>query len=180
MSKRNKYKHNAYDMETVDGKSYLTKIGNVIYRYESTKWDIIRVYHYMHEYNPKCIDLTSGDIIYGPQFHGFKPNLFKFSIPAYDCKFEPVPCNKSNLSKVRNDIKISNFAWFKAPGGDYYFACWNLKKIEKLSLYWTKEGIDALITKRITYEKMLKNPKIYSHTDIHQLCRIPFCKLYFG
>ena len=64
--------------------------------------------------------------------------------------------------------------------GDYYFACWNTKQIEPLSLYWTKEGINVLISKRQALEKMLKNKNKYTHSDIYQLCKIPSSKLYFG
>lgn len=64
--------------------------------------------------------------------------------------------------------------------GDYFFACWNNRKIEPLTLYWTKEGIDALITKKDTYQAMVKNKHKFSHTEIYQLCKMPVCKLYFG
>ena len=64
--------------------------------------------------------------------------------------------------------------------GEYFFACWNTKQIEPLSLYWTNQGINVLISKRQALEKMLKNRNKYSHSDRHQLCRIPPSKLYFG
>lgn len=64
--------------------------------------------------------------------------------------------------------------------GEYYFSCWNMKKIMPLSIYWTKEGIDALKRKRETYERILKNKHLFSDKERHSYCRIPLCKLYWG
>ena len=64
--------------------------------------------------------------------------------------------------------------------GDYYFTCWNNKKIEKLELYWTNQGIQVLINKQATYRNMVNNRHAYTHSQIHQFCRIPVSREYFG
>ena len=173
---------NVYCINTLDTQRYLTKKGINAMNKESSKWDIIRVFHWMHQYSSSGSELDSGDYFYGPSFKGdgLKPNIFKFTICGWECKFEQLQYNESNSQKARKDVKIADFGWFKAPTGEYFFACWNTKKIEPLSLYWTREGINTLITKRALYEKMLKNKQLYSDSQRYQLCRIPVSKLYFS
>ena len=144
---------------TTDGKPYLTKIGMKAFQNDSTKWDIIRIFELKHLYVSNGSDLESNDYFIGPAFHGDgkTPNIFKLIIDDYDfCKFKQVTTNKSNLQKVRKDIRIHDFSWFKSPTGEYFFVCWNTRQIEPLSMYWTNRGINLLIARRITYEKMLK------------------------
>ena len=102
---------------------FLTQTGINAFRKESTKWDIIRVFHWMHQYAPTASELRSGDYFSGPRFtgNGLTPNIFKFIIHQYEydyeCKFEQVAYNKSNLQKVTNYVEIHDFSWFKAPTG---------------------------------------------------------------
>ena len=55
-----------------------------------------------------------------------------------------------------------------------------MKQFMPLSMYWTKEGINALKRKRQTYERMLKNHHLYSDRERHSYCKIPNSKLYWG
>lgn len=108
----------------LDADRFLTQTGKAAFKNESTKWDVIRVFHWMHQYAPSANDLESGDYFYGPRFDGdgLTPNIFKFSIHEYEydyeCKFEQVEYNESNSKKVNKDILIDDFAWFKAPTGN--------------------------------------------------------------
>ena len=52
---------NNYDMFTITGKSFLTKEGWKAYNKESMKWDIVRVYCWMHQFQPEARALDSGD-----------------------------------------------------------------------------------------------------------------------
>ena len=106
-------------LSTINGKPYLTPKGIKAFNDETKKWDIIRTYCFMHEYSPSAYNLDCGDYFSGPRFkgNGLQPNIFKFTIHGWSCKFEPVPYNESNMKKVRKDIKINDFAWFKVPTG---------------------------------------------------------------
>ena len=119
------FKNNVHFVNILDEsniQTFLTQIGINVFSKEATKWDILRVFHWMHQYSHSASELQSGDYFYGPRFDGdgLKPNIFKFTIQSkydYQCKFEQVEYNKSNLKKVRKDIVIDDFSWFKAPTG---------------------------------------------------------------
>ena len=113
-----------YYINTIEQR-FLTQNGMNAFSKESTKWDIIRVFHWMHQYAPTASELRSGDYFYGPRFNGDGsiPNIFKFTMYQheydYECKFEQVECNESNLQKVTKYVKMHDFSWFKAPTGKY-------------------------------------------------------------
>lgn len=116
-------------MYGIDGKPYLTKAGMDAFNKDATKLDVIRTMEWMHQYSSSASNLESGDYFYGPRFEGFlRPNIFKFTIVDhefdYEVLFEPVPYTQENIQKVRTDIIIHDFAWFKAPSGikpHYYY-----------------------------------------------------------
>lgn len=100
--------------------SFLTKKGQEAFAKESTKWDIIRTFHLQHTYSQTACDLHNGDYVYGPSFNGWEPNIFKFIISGWNCQFEPIASTQSNVQKVRKDVVINDFAWFKLPTGKYF------------------------------------------------------------
>lgn len=107
-------------IETSNGQPYLTKMGMKVWNDGTRKQEIIRIYSLMHQYSPSAYNLECGDYFYGPAFkgNGFSPNIFKFTIKEWDCNFESVECNEANIKKVRKDIIIDDFAWFKAITGN--------------------------------------------------------------
>ena len=126
-------------VNVIDVQRFLTQMGIIVFNKESKKWNIIRVFRLMHQYSHSASELEPGDYFYGPKFigDGLKPNIFKLSIYEcendYECKFEQVPYNESNLKKVRTDIIIEDFSWFKASTGKIQFK-YNLNAVEILCI----------------------------------------------
>ena len=169
-------------MPTIDFDSDLTSAGKKAYMNEATKGDILRTFFLMHQFSSSANHLEVGDLFYGPRFKGdgLTPNIYKYTLNGWNCIFEPVAYNASNVQKVCKDIEIDDFGWFKAPTGDYYFACWASKSIQPLSIYWTNKGINALQTKLKKFQEMRKKPNLYTHSQIHRFCKVPFSNEYFG
>lgn len=136
----------------IHGKSLLTKKGWELYNHDSTKWDILRVLCWMQSYQPEARELNSGDYFSGPKFYGdpIKDiNVFKLTISKnYECIFQQVKANEENLKRMRKDIELYDFTWFKTNTGthtelrtniwkyvyiyieidiylgEYFFSCW--------------------------------------------------------
>lgn len=110
----NQQSKNNYDMYTINGKSYLTKKGWEVYNKDSMRWDIIRVYCWMHQFQPEARALDSGDYFCGPKFFGSIDNIFKLTISKdYQCIFQQVETNEENLKKIRKHVKLNDFTWFE-------------------------------------------------------------------
>lgn len=103
----------------MDGKPYLTHHGCHSLYNEALKWDIIRIWSFMHEYNENAINLQNGDFFYGPRFYGdgLKKNIFKLTIINEECDFINVKSNALNVERAEKNIRISDWAWFKGPTG---------------------------------------------------------------
>lgn len=152
--------------ESETGEPFLTQKGYQALNNYGQRQDIFRVYCYMQCYQTELKDLRIGDVIIGPSFglknylfdeddkRHEKENIFKLNDKGI---FIQIQYNEENRKLIRNDVRIYDTSWF-SWNGQLYFASWNFKKIEKLSIYFTQTGINYLLNKRKNYVYVRDNP----------------------
>ena len=157
------------------GKPYLTKKGYQALNSYAQRQDIFRTFCFMQFYQEELADLKINDVVIGPSFNQ-KENKDNFFQLNSEGKFINIHYNDivkyGNKKVIRTDLRIYDGSWFSWRG-TLYFASSNLCNIEKLSIYYTKEGLNYLLTKRENYLFLLNNPDIFGPNQIKAFTKIP-------
>lgn len=145
------------------GKPYLTKEGEFALSKYSKRLDVLRPYCMIQTYQEELKQLNVNDVIIGPSFYSDQTkNLFKLTKEE---KFIQIPFNDSNIKLIRKNFRIYDFSWF-SWNSILYFTSWNLKKIEKLSIYYTNDGLNYLLQKRASYLFVRDNPHLFGANQV--------------
>lgn len=167
--------------EYLSKKPRLTKKGqemlNTCHFYELFK--VLRA----HTFDANFETLNCGEIFFGPDwktdcFLNKKNNqeyrlLFNLYQVTSENKFKVIENNEENRKLARPDLTLYVEQWFKYKG-KLYWPSRISKKIEPVSDYWTKEGIEYIMSRVSTYNYISKNiPKLFRVNDLRQYRRIP-------
>lgn len=151
--------NSTFVIKSDDGKDYLTDEGQNVLN-NGNSFDILKLF-FMNGYDEIIShDLKPNDIIKAPQWNWYKFykdcrwDLYRFTMKGDFIKFKQY--EKSDEEIV--NFEITELSWFKI-NKTIYFPSQSMKKIAKLSEYWTDEGQSFLMNRRKEYLMVRDNPE---------------------
>ena len=157
------------------------------YYLENTDWEIVsldrldysgnlnRISDLMNGYDEIISnDLKPNDIIKAPQWNWYKKykdchwDLYRYSRKGEFIKFKQYEKTDDEIV----NFEITELGWFQIDK-ILYFPSRSMKKIAKLSEYWTDEGQSFLMNRRKEYLMVRDNPE-FGPNQVKAYKRIPY------
>ena len=164
--------NSTFIIKSNDGKDYLTEKGQNMLKIDS--FDIMKLF-LMNGYDEIIShDLKPNDIIKAPQWNLYKKykdchwDLYRYDRKGEFIKFKQY--EKTDDEKV--NFEITELGWFQIDK-ILYFPSRSMKKIARLSEYWTDEGQSFLMNRRKEYLRVRDNPE-FGPNQVKAYKRIPY------